>query len=156
MRIAMLSFLVLAAVSSCAGNDIDSAVQSAKAKTAIDSLWTSYAVAGDQRDAAAFAALFTEDATFVFAGAPSVHGRVAIGEFLAKRYTAIDATGLRVVPEELKASGSLAAQSGAFVSQFIEADSQRTEYGRYVLIAERGSDKTWRIRRYMGIADSIR
>jgi len=156
MRIRMLSLLILAVVPACAGNDIDSAVQSAKAKTAIDSLWTSYAVAGDQRDAAAFGALFTEDATFVFAGAPSVHGRSAIGEFLARRYTAIDATGLRVVPEELKASGSLAVQSGAFVSQFIEADSQRTEYGRYVLIAERGLDKAWRIRRYMGIADSIR
>lgn len=156
MRIRMLSLLILAVVPACAGNDIDSAVQSAKAKTAIDSLWTSYAVAADQRDAAAFGALFTEDATFVFAGAPSVHGRKEIGDFLAKRWTTLDATGLRVVPEELKASGNLAAQSGTFESNFIEADSQRTEYGRYVLIAERGTDKSWRIRRFMGIADSIR
>ena len=156
MRIAMLSLLVFAAIPSCAGNDIDSAVQSAKAKTAIDSLWTSYAAASDQRDAAAFGALFTEDATFVFEGAPSVHGRKEIGDFLARRYTTIDATGLKVIPEELKASGTLAAQSGAFVSNFIEADSQKTEYGRYVLIAERGPDKAWRIRRLMGVADSIR
>jgi uncharacterized protein (TIGR02246 family) len=156
MRIVILSLLILALVPSCATNDVDSALQAARAKASIDSLWTRYALASDQRDAAAFAEIFTDDATIVFAGAPSVHGRRAIGDFLAARSKDIDATGLRVLPEELKAAGSLAAQGGTFERRFIEADSQKTEYGRYVLIAERGADKSWRIRRLMGVADSVR
>lgn len=154
--ILVFSVLALAILASCATNDVDSALQAAKAKTSIDSLWTRYAVASDQRDAAAFANLFTEDASLVQSDAPTVRGGTAIGDFLAARYTGIDATGLRVVPEELKASGSLAVQSGTFEEQFIEADSQKTKFGRYVLFAEREPGETWRIRRLAAIADSIR
>ena len=156
MRSLILSVLALAALTSCGANDVDSSLQAAKAKASIDSLWTKYALAADQRDAAAFGKLFTQDATLSFAGGPNVHGGTAIADFLAKRFTGVDATGLRVIPEELKASGSLAAQSGSFETSYIEADSQKTEYGRYVLIVERGSDQAWRIRRLAGFADSVR
>ena len=156
MRGAVLSLLILTVAAGCASNDVDSALQAAKAKASIDSLWTRYAVASDQRDAAAFGKLFTEQATLVYSGAATVHGRKEIGDFLALLYTGVDATGLRVTPEELKASGSLAVQSGAFEEHFIEADSQKTEYGRYTLLAERGADKAWLIRRLIAIADSTR
>lgn len=156
MRTLVFSLLALATLASCATNDVDSALQAAKAKTSIDSLWTRYAAASDQRDSAAFAELFTEDASLVFSTAPTVRGREAIGGFLATLYTGVDATGLRVVPEELKASGSLAVQSGTFEEQFIEVDSQKTKFGRYVLFAERGPNEAWRIRRLAAIADSVR
>ena len=152
----VFSLLALNLLASCGTNDVDSAVQAAKAKTSIDSLWTRYAVASDQRDAAAFASLFTEDASLVQSGAPTVRGRTAIGDSLASHYTGIDATGLRVVPEELKASGLLAVQSGAFEEQFIEGDSQKTKFGRYVLFAERGPGEAWRIRRLAALTDSVR
>lgn len=156
MRANILILPIFALVASCGANDVDSALQAARAKASIDTLWTRYAEASDQHDATAFAAIFTEDATFAFAGAPSVHGGKAIGDYLAARSANIDATGLRVLPEELKASGSLAMQSGTFERRFIESDSQKTEYGRYTLIAERGPGKTWRVRRLMGVADSVR
>jgi len=156
VRSLVFSMLALAILTSCATNDVDSALQAAKAKASIDSLWTQYAVASDQRDSAAFANLFTDDASLVFSNAPTVRGRKAIGDFLGSLYTGVDATGFRVVPEELKASGSLAVQSGTFEEQFIEVESQKTEYGRYVLFAERGPNETWRIRRLLAIADSTR
>ena len=156
MRALIFSMFALATLTSCATNDVDSALQAAKAKASIDSLWTQYAVASDQRDAAAFANLFTEDASLVQSGAPTARGRKAIADFLASLYTGIDATGLRVTPEELKASGSLAVQGGIFEEQFIEADSQKTKFGRYLLFAERGTDEAWRIRRLAVIADSTR
>lgn len=156
MRTLILSLLALAGIASCGTNDVDSAVQAAKAKASIDTLWTQYAVAADERDSVAFGKLFTQDATLSFAGAPNLHGGKAISDFLVARYRAVDLTKLRVIPEEFKAAGALAAQSGAFERSYIEADSQKTEYGRYVLIAERGPDKAWRIRRLAGFPDSIR
>ena len=156
MRLVASFFLMSIVLVSCATNDVDSAVQAAKAKASIDSLWTQYAVASDQRDAAAFERLFTEDATLSFQGTPNYHGGKEIAAMLAARFRDIDATRFRVVPEEMKASGTLAVQSGAFERGFIEADSQKTEYGRYVLVAERGSDNAWRIRRLAGFADSIK
>lgn len=146
------------AFASCGGGGggHETALEISVVKTSIDSLWTMYATASDQRDSIAFESLFTEDAALVFSNAPTVHGRRAIGEFLAKLYAPIDATGFRVVPEELKVSGYLAAQSGTFEERFLQDGVEKTEYGRFVLIAERGSDKSWRIRRLAAIADSIR
>lgn len=156
MRLVLMLLPASILLVSCASNDVDSAVQAARAKASIDSLWTQYAVASDQRDAAAFERLFTQDATLSFQGSPNLHGGKEIAAALAERFKNIDATRFRVVPEELKASGILAAQSGSFERGFIEADSQKTEYGRYVLIAERGSNNAWRIRRLAGFADSIK
>lgn len=156
MRLVTSVLLASIFLVSCASNDVDSAVQAAKAKASIDTLWTQYAVASDQRDAAAFERLFTPDATLSFQGAENLHGGKEIAAALAARFRDIDATRFQVVPEEMKASGILAVQSGAFERGFIQADSQKTEYGRYVLIAERGSDQRWRIRRLAGFADSIK
>jgi len=138
------------------GGGGETALEISVVKTSIDSLWTMYATASDQRDAIAFESIFSEDGTLVFSNAPTVKGRKAIGEFLAAQYTPIDATGFRVVPEELKVSGSLAAQSGTSEERFIEGGAEKIKYGRFVLIAERGSDNSWRIRRLAAIADSIR
>jgi len=138
------------------GGGHKTALEISVVKTSIDSLWTMYATASDQRDAIAFESLFWEDGTLVFSNAPTVKGRRAIGEFLAAHYTPIDATGFRVVPEELKVSGSLAAQIGTFEERFLDGSAEKTKYGRFVLIAERDSDKSWRIRQLAAIADSIR
>ena len=155
MRYVVVLVLALALVS-CGGAGTETALEISVVKTSIDSLWTMYATASDQRDPIAFESLFTEDAALVFSTAPTVTGKKAIGEFLAKLYRPVDATGFRVVPEDLKVSGSLAAQSGTFEERFIDGTTEKTEYGRFVLVAERGQDKAWRIRRLAAIADSIR
>jgi uncharacterized protein (TIGR02246 family) len=154
MRFAALPLLILASLPSCASNDLETALGTAKAKTSLDSLWTAYAVASDQRDPIAFEALFTEDAVLVFSGVPTARGRRAIGECLASLYSGVDATGLRVVPEEMEVSGDLAAQSGAFEESFTKGETPRTRFGRFVLIAERDEDMRWRIQLLVALADS--
>ena len=156
MRLLIVTCLAVCVASCTSEGGHETALQVSEVKASIDSLWTMYATASDQRDAIAFESLFMEDGVLVFSNAPTVRGRKEIGEFLAELYKPIDATGMRVVPEDLKVSGPLAAQSGTFEERFTEGDAAKTEYGRFVMIAERGSDKTWRIRRLTAIADSIR
>jgi len=156
MRSPFRWFPILALIPACAGQPTPSAFESLAAKAAIDTLWTGYAHASDRKDAAAFGALFTEDATLVYSGAPTVRGRDQIQTFLASLYADVDPTGLRIVPEETRVSGPIAVQSGAFEESFNETGIAKTEYGRYVLLAEQGEGHEWRIKRIVAIADSTR
>lgn len=53
-------------------------------------------------------------------------------------------------------SGSVAVQSGDFQERFIEKNVERTNFGRFVLVAEAGTEGSWRIRRLVAIEDSTR
>ena len=154
MRTAILALLVLAVIPACNLESTRSAVGTLEVRAAIDSLWTGYAHASDQRDAAAFGALFTEEASLDYSGAPTARGREAIQAFLTARYGAIDATGFRVVPDETRVSGTLAVQGGTLEESFLLNDKPMTTRGRYALTAEIGSDRAWRITRLTVIADS--
>jgi len=145
----------LAAFSACSRQSAPSAVQTFSAKAAVDSLWSGYAHASDEKDPEGFARLFTEDAVVDYSGAPTVRGRDAIKMFLVSHYVDIDATGLRIEPDEIRVSGSTAIQSGDFEEHFIEKDKEKTEYGRFVLVVEQGDKGVWKIRRLMAIADSV-
>lgn len=149
--------LLLAAVllASCARPSGTSNFNNLTVKGSIDSLWTKYANAADQRDSTGFGALFTEDASLVFSNAPTVNGRVAIQTFLGALYGPVDVTGFRVTQEDLKISGSMAAQTGTFTESFIEQNRQKTEYGRFALIVERGEDGPWRVWRLVAVQDSM-
>lgn len=154
MRIVIGLLALVVAVASCGGPNLDSAMESAKAKGAIDSLWTAFAVAADRRDAIEFESLFTDEATLVWSGSPTVTGKSAIGAFLVDRYTPIDETGFKVTPEDLMARVDLAAQSGTFEERFTRKDAPMLETGRFVLVAEKGSGGAWRIRRLVMMPDS--
>lgn len=143
-------------ISACARQSTPSAVETMEVKAAVDSLWVGYAHASDRKDAAAFGTLFTEDATLVYSGESTVHGREAIQSFLAALYAPVDPTGLRIEPEETRVSGSIAVQSGAFQESFTRNGVPKVEYGRFVLIAEQGADGSWKIRRLAAMEDSTR
>ena len=145
---ALLSF------SACGRQSAPSAVESLTAKAAVDSLWSGYAHASDEKDPERFAKLFTDDAVVDYSGVPTARGRDAITTFLTSLYIDIDPTGLRIEPDETRVSGSTAVQSGAFQEHYIEKNTAKTEYGRFVLVAERGDKDTWKIRRLMAIVDS--
>jgi len=150
----VLTLLILALVPACGTQSTRSAVGALEVKAAVDSLWAGYAHASDRKDAAAFGALFTEDATLVCSGAPTVHGREAIQTFLVSMYADVDPTGLRVEPDETRVSEAMAVQAGKLQESFIEKGDPKLMYGRFVLVAELGTDRAWRIRRLVAIADS--
>ena len=155
MRTLLGLVALLVALASCsATSDLDTASQAANAKAAIDTLWIHYAEAADRRDPVLFESIFTEDASVVFSNSPTASGRQAVQEFLASLYASVDVTNFRVVPEDMKVVGGLAAQSGTFEEQFTEEGKPKVEAGRYTLLAEQASDKSWRIHRLVAIADS--
>ena len=142
-------------LASCARPSGTSSFNNLTVKGSIDSLWTRYANAADQRDSTAFGALFAEDASLVFSNAPTVNGRPAIQTFLGALYGPVDVTGFRVTQEDLKISGTMAAQTGTFTENFIEQNREKTEFGRFALIVERGEDGPWRIWRLVAVQDSL-
>ena len=149
--------LVLAAVvlASCARPSNTPSVNPLTVKGSIDSLWTRYATAADERDSTAFAELFTEDASLIFSSAPTIRGRASIQTFFGALYGPVDVTGLRVTQEDLKISGTMAAQTGTFEETFIEQNREKTEYGRFALVVEKGEDGPWRIWRLVALMDSL-
>lgn len=150
----VLAAMALLSLPACTRQSAPSAVESLTAKAAVDSLWSGYAHASDEKDSEGFAKLFTDDAVVDYSGAPTARGRDAITTFLISLYSHIDPTGLRVEPDETKVSGSTAVQSGTFKEHYIDQDKERTEYGRFVLVAERGDKDMWRIHRLVAIVDS--
>jgi uncharacterized protein (TIGR02246 family) len=155
MRTLLGLVALLVALASCsATSDLDTASQAANAKAAIDTLWIHYAEAADRRDPILFESIFTEDASVVFSNAATVTGSPAVQEFLSSLYASVDVTNFRVVPEDMKVVGGLAAQSGTFQEEFTEEGTSKVEEGRYTLLAEQASDKSWRIHRLTAIADS--
>lgn len=155
MRTLLGLVALLVTLASCsATSDLDTASQTANAKASIDTLWIHYAEAADRRDPILFESIFTEDATVVFSNAATASGRPAVQEFLSSLYASVDVTNFRVVPEDMKAVGGFAAQSGTFQEEFTEEGKAKTETGRYTLLAELGEDKTWRIHRLVALEDS--
>ena len=155
MRILLGSVALLVALASCsATSDLDTASQTANAKAAIDTLWIHYAEAADRRDPILFESIFTEDASVVFSNAATASGRPAVQEFLSSLYASVDVTNFRVVPEDMKAVGGFAAQSGTFQEEFTEEGKAKVQRGRYTLLLDQGPDKTWRIHRMVAIVDS--
>ncbi len=154
MRAPALALLVLALIPACGTQTMRSAVGTLEVKAAVDSLWSGYAHASDRKDAAAFGALFTEDAALVYPGVPTVRGRQAIQERLVSIYAGIDPTGLRVEADETRVSGTIALQSGTFEESFNEKSAAQTRYGRFVLIAEPERERSWKIRRLFVVIDS--
>jgi len=155
MRTLLALVALLITLASCsATSDLDTASQAANAKAAIDTLWIHYAEAADRRDPVLFESIFTEDASVVFSNAATASGRPAVLEFLSSLYASVDVTNFRVVPEDMKVAGGLAAQSGSFQEEFTEEGKAKVQRGRYTLLLDQGPDKAWRIHRMVAIVDS--
>ena len=148
--------LVAAFAASCTTQQGTGGMDIAVAKSAADSLWTRYATASDQHDAAALGALFTDDARLTFSNAAPVTGPEAIGKFLASLYVNWDLTGFRVVPNDFKVSGTLAVQQGSYEDDGTTGGKAQREYGRYLMVMERGENGAWRIAHLAGTSDSVR
>lgn len=156
LRIGLILLALASLLPACGTESLNTASETAGAKSSVDSLWISYAEAADRRDAVGFGALFAEDGVLQFAPGPTMRGRAEVEKCLVDRYTAIDARAIRVVQEDLRAGGSVAYQSGTFEEDFTEGDVAKTAYGRFAAMLERGDDKVWRFRRLVAMADSAK
>lgn len=154
-----LGFLILLPIvlASCTTTQGTSGLEVAVARSNADSLWTHYAEGVDRHDAIGLGAIFTPTAVLDFNTAPTQTGRDAIQAFLDSLYKNFDATGFRVRPDAFHVSGTLAVQGGTFEEDgSMGGKPAEREYGRYVMVMERGEDGFWRIARLTAIADSLR
>lgn len=154
VRLLGLALLLSAAFSACQMRTARPPISTLEIKADIDTLWAQYAYASDKRDAEALGALFTEDATLAYSGAPTARGRPAIQKYLASLYADRDATGLRIVPDETLAYGGITVQNGEYEERFIHKDKSMVEMGRYTLVVRMGSEYAWKILRLAAIVDS--
>jgi ketosteroid isomerase-like protein len=157
MRLFVVLFLVAVLVAACGGSsDLNQTVQAAAVKATLDTLWSQYADAADRRDSILFGSLFLDDAALVYSSAPTMTGKPAIQQFLFTLYSGVDLTKLRVVPEDLRVDGDLAVQSGSFQEDYQDGANSKSEVGRFTLVAQKGPQGRWQIRRLVALADSIK
>jgi ketosteroid isomerase-like protein len=154
--VALLAVALLVAACGGASRDMNQTMQAASVKSTLDTLWAQYADAADRRDSVLFGSLFVDDAALVYSSAPTMNGKPAIQQFLFTLYSGVDLTKLRVVPEDLRVDGDLAVQSGAFQEDYQDGANSKSEVGRFTLVAQKGSQGRWQIRRLVAIADSIK
>jgi ketosteroid isomerase-like protein len=142
------------ALVSCVSESGPSAVDVVTARVSIDSLWTHFAEAADRHDAEAFGALLTDDASVVYSNALTTHGRAATQAFLASRHAGADVTALRVIPDDFKMSDFLATQTGTLEEDYTQDGAATTEVNRFLLVAQRVENGTWRIWRLVAVVDT--
>jgi hypothetical protein len=72
-------------------------------------------------------------------------------------WASLDAMDLRLTVSDRRVGVDHVTEFGAFEQSWRDAGGVRmTEYGRYVTVLARGADRTWRIDRFFGFADSTR
>ena len=133
------------------------AVDTAAAKSGIDSLRSGYARAQMAGDAAALGQLFTENATLDMYGAPRTKGRANIetglkADLAARKYTTseIMAVQTTVMSNE---SGS---EIGTYHAMHDVGGAVDHEWGRYVVGFQKGADSKWRLEYLMFFPDSTK
>jgi uncharacterized protein (TIGR02246 family) len=82
-------------------------------KAAIEKAIAVFEEAANAKDAAAIAGLYTENATLMPPGAPSIKGRANIQAFW-QAFFAAGASDVKVRPVEVSSSGDMAYEIGAF------------------------------------------
>ncbi len=149
-----LSILLLAAVL-CPGAALalegqDAAPAPDPDRQAIADAWAGYRDALMKKDAAAIAALFTEDGALLAPGMPDIKGRKTLEGFLLAGFSNAKVTDASGTTLELHVYGSAAYELGTY-TQTVEnlQGESRTSSGRYAAFWVKGDDGHWRIRRIL-------
>lgn len=104
--------------------------------------------AENERDAAAFAALFTDDVAMLPVDGEPVHGASAVEAFHRDLYDSVDGMEVHFSIEDVRILGGLAVEHGTY-TWWMRAPSgeERDGTGRYVYTWDRTTDDGWRISR---------
>ena len=100
-------------------------------------------------DAPSFAALFTDDGVFMVPGLPDAAGRDAVGKLAQQRFAGAQTSDFKILRREIEVIGDAAFE----LAWYSETDRRQGQAfrmeGRYLLQWKRGSDKSWRVHRYL-------
>ena len=152
MRIALALMLIVSI-----GVAVRAQVQASRTGGGIDGLNARLSDAYRRRDPRAYAALFTDSATFEWPAVDVVRGRAALAAMGRAIWATQRDVELRVVPSMRRAEATHATEFGAFAQTWTDsAGVRRTEYGRYAAYLVRQADGRWLFERWLGFEDSLR
>lgn len=123
------------------------------AKSSIEAASAAFEEAYNSGDAAALAALYTEDAVLLPPDVVRMDGRHAVQNFMQG---AMDSgpgplEDLRLETLEVEDSGDLASEVGKFT--VLGQDGAPAGTGKYIVVWKKGSDGTWRLHRHIWNSD---
>jgi len=129
----------------------------AESNAGIDSLNARIVQAYRTHDPQAYAALYTDSATFEWPAFDTVHGQAGMAAMARSNWAALRDMDLRLTVAHRRLAAGHATEFGAFEQSWRDSTGARmTEYGRYVSLLARQPDGTWRMDRFFGFEDSTR
>ena len=127
------------------------------ANAAIDTLNAHLIASYRTRDPKAYAALYTDSATFEWPAFKTVHGAAALGAMAKDNWSGERDVDLRLNVSSRRVDPDNATEFGAFEQDWTDSSGvRRTEFGRYVSYLLRQQDGSWRMDRFLGFEDSTR
>jgi ketosteroid isomerase-like protein len=127
------------------------------ASAGIDTLNAHLIASYRMRDPKAYAALYTDSATFEWPAFRTVHGPDALAAMAKDNWSGERDVDLRLNVTSRRVSPDNATEFGAFEQDWTDSSGvRRTEFGRYVSYLVRQQDGSWRMDRFLGFEDSTR
>jgi ketosteroid isomerase-like protein len=128
-----------------------------EANAGIDSLNLRLVQAYRTRDPKAYGALYTDSAVFEWPAFNTVRGRAGLEAMARSNWASLGDMDLQLTVASRRVASNHATEFGAFQQSYRDPKGQRTtEFGRYVTVLARQPDRSWRIDRFFGFADSTR
>ena len=128
-----------------------------EAGAGIDSLNVRLIQAYRSRDPQAYAALYTDSAVFEWPAFNTVRGRAGLEAMARGNWASLNDSDLQLTVSSRRVASNHATEFGAFQQSWRDPKGVRmTEFGRYVVLLARQGDRSWRIDRFFGFADSTR
>ncbi len=117
-----------------------------KARAAIERANAQFSAAYERGDAAAVAAMYTEDAIVFPPGGEMVKGRAAIERFWKDTMSTVKAAALTTLDVEV--SGEMACEVGKVDLKIVPQGQQpATASAKYVVVWKRQADGSWKLHR---------
>jgi uncharacterized protein (TIGR02246 family) len=106
----------------------------------VDAANDAFAAAMVRGDAAAVAAFYTEDGHLLFFKGTTLKGRAAIQEFMTGMLKGMKVTSMKIVSEEIHASGDLILDQGHYEMTSETDGKVETSKARYIQVYKKGKD----------------
>ena len=106
----------------------------------VDALNDAFSAAMIRGDAAAVAALYTEDAHMFFFKGTTLKGRAAIQEFLTGMFKGMKVTSMKIVSEEIHPMGDAILDQGHYEMTSETDGKVETSKARYLQVYKKGKD----------------
>ena len=146
--VALFVFAALAAAPTAAG--AQAADRAAGVRRAVEASNAEFVAAMKRGDAAALAALYTEDAIVLPPNSDMIRGRAAIRKFFADFLGSTKVTAAEITTQEVFVSGATAYEVGTNrLAMQAAGQPAVTDRGKYLVVWQRGPDGRWRVHRDM-------